>query len=309
MSKQTVFVIGAGGMVGATAAQAIAIKEVVSEIALIDIAEDLVLGQAMDINHATAFTRDVHVRVGSYGEIKDDDIVIITCGLAQKPGQTRLDLLRANSAIVSDVVRKVVENDKSVFIIMVANPVDILTKVALDISGLPKERVFGTGTTLDTARYRVALANRLGVSQQDINGYVLGEHGDSSFPALSGTVVGGVPLDSFPGFTQDIGATIGQDIRDAAYKIIEAKKSTYYGIGSVIARIVEALTSTNGSILPVCSLATGEYGLEDVVIGLPCLVNHNGVRIFDNYPLNNQEKENLRGSANVIKRAASELSS
>lgn len=307
MKKQTVFVVGAGGMVGATAAQALAIKEVASEIVLIDVAEELVAGQAMDINHAAAFARDVHVRVGDYKEIKDDDIVVVTCGLAQKPGQTRLELLGANAAIIRDVVTKIVEGGRSVYIVMVANPVDVLTKVALDVSGLPKERVFGTGTTLDTARYRVTLANKLGVSQQEINGYILGEHGDSSFPALSSTVVGGVPLVDFPGYSKEMVATIDKDIRDAAYRIIEAKKSTYYGIGSVIARIVEALTSNTASILPVCSLASGEYGLEDVVIGLPSLVSHEGVQILDNYPLDSNELESLRASAVVIKEAISNI--
>jgi len=307
MKKQTVFVVGAGGMVGATAAQALALKETVSEIVLIDVAEELVAGQAMDINHAAAFTRDVHVRVGDYNEIKDDDIVVVTCGLAQKPGQTRLELLSVNAGIIRDVVTKIVAGGRSVYIVMVANPVDILTKVALDVSGLPKERVFGTGTTLDTARYRVTLANKLGVSQQEINGYILGEHGDSSFPALSATIIGGVPLTQFPGYSEDMVATIDKDIRDAAYRIIEAKKSTYYGIGSVIARIVESLTSNTTSILPVCSLANGEYGLHDVVIGLPSLVSHDGAKILDNYPLNAEELKNLTNSARIIKEAEQSL--
>lgn len=304
MKDQTVFIVGAGGMVGATAAQSLAIKEVVSDIVLIDVAEELVAGQAMDINHAAAFARDVHVRVGGYDEIKDDDIVVITCGLAQKPGQTRLELLDANAAIVRDVTSKVIAGGRSVYIVMVANPVDVLTKVALDESGLPKERVFGTGTTLDSARYRVTLAHKLGVSQQEISGYVLGEHGDSSFPALSGTVVGGIPLAEFPGYSPALVATIGKDIRDAAYKIIEAKRSTYYGIGSVIARIVEALTSNRASILPVCSLAQGEYGLDDVVIGLPSLVSNRGVKILQNYPLSPDELRSLHDSAKVVKAAA-----
>ncbi len=307
MKKQTVFVVGAGGMVGATAAQALAIKEVASEIVLIDVAEELVAGQAMDINHAAAFARDVHVRVGDYDQIKDDDIVVVTCGLAQKPGQTRLELLDANAAIIRDVVTKIVAGNRSVYIVMVANPVDVLTKVALDVSGLSKERVFGTGTTLDTARYRVTLANKLDISQQEVNGYILGEHGDSSFPALSGTVVGGIPLAEFPGYSNELVATIDKDIRDAAYRIIEAKKSTYYGIGSVIARIVEALTSNTASILPVCSLVEGEYGLNDVVIGLPSLVSHEGVRILDNYPLSKEELKSLRTSATIIKEAISNI--
>lgn len=303
MSKQAVFIVGAGGMVGATAAQALAIKEVVSEIVLIDVAEELVSGQAMDINHATAYAKDVYVRVGNYEEIKDDDIVIITCGIAQKPGQSRLELIEINAHIVRDVTHKIVANGKSVYIIVVSNPVDVLTRVALEASGLPKERVFGTGTTLDTARFKVALANKLGVSQPEIVGYILGEHGDSSFPTLSSTRVGGVPLKDFPGFRESITETIDQDIRDAAYRIIEAKKSTYYGIGSVIARIVEALLSNTASILPVCSLTNGEYGLKNVVIGLPTLVSNRGVKIIDNLPLNESEMGRLHRSAEIIENA------
>ena len=304
MSKQRVFVIGAGGLVGATAAHALAIKEVVSEIVLIDVAEELVRGQAMDINHATAYTHGVRVRVGDYDEIKEDDIIVITCGIAQKPGQPRLELLEVNAKIVRDVVGKVMAQGKPVFILMVANPVDILTHVALAASGLPKERVFGTGTSLDTARLRVTLAQALHVSQPSVQAYILGEHGDSSFPALSHATVGGVPLAQFPGFKPSMVKTIDADIRAAAYRIIEAKKSTYYGIGHVVAKIVEAMVSDTATIYPVCSLTTGEYGLHDVVIGLPSLVSSAGVHILEDYPLDEAEHRHLRESAAVIAKAA-----
>jgi L-lactate dehydrogenase len=303
MSKQSVFVVGAGGMVGATAAQAMAIQEVASDIVLIDVAEELVAGQATDINHAAAYTNGVRVRVGDYSEIKEDDIIVITCGLPQKPGQTRLELLDVNAKIIRDVVTKIMANGKDVFIVMVANPVDVLTHVALETSGLPKERVFGTGTTLDTARLRVMLANKLNVSQQEVEAYILGEHGDSSFPALSTASVGGIPLANFSGFTESMTDTIGQDIRDAAYQIIEAKKSTYYGIGSVVAKIVDSLMNDIGGIFPVCSLTTGEYGLEDVVIGLPSLVSRRGVKILDGYQLSRTEQESLVESAGIIQKA------
>jgi L-lactate dehydrogenase len=307
MTGQTVFIIGAGGMVGATAAQAIAIQQVASNIALIDVAEELVAGQATDISHATAFTDGVHVRVGAYDEIKDNDIVVITCGLAQKPGQTRLELLQVNAGIIKDVVGKVMAGGAKPYIVMVANPVDVLTHVALKASGLPKQRVFGSGTTLDTARLRVTLAQNLSVSQKEVEAYVLGEHGDSSFPALSGASIGGIPVVKFPGFKSEMTDTIAQDIRDAAYRIIEAKKSTYYGIGSVVAQIVAALMRDKASILPVCSLAEGEYGLDGVVIGLPTLVNKHGVRIIDGYPLSDDEQAALQKSASVIREADSSV--
>ncbi len=294
-------------MVGATAAQALAIKEVVHNIVLMDVAEDLVHGQAADISHGTAYSNGVHVRAGGYDEIKEDDIIVITCGAAQKPGQSRLELLDTNAAVVREVVGKVMEQGKPVFILMVANPVDILTQVALEASGLPKERVFGTGTTLDTARLRVTLANALHVSQQSVQAYVFGEHGDSSFPALSHASVGGVPLAKFPGYDDKLVESIGQDIRDTVYRIIEAKRATYYGIGQVIAKLVEAMVRDRASIFPVCSLAEGEYGLKDVVIGLPSLVSSHGARILEDYPLSEAEKRQLHASAEIVKKAYDSL--
>lgn len=301
--KKSVFIIGAGGMVGATIAQSLAINEIVSDIVLIDVATDLVVGQAMDISHATAFTDGVRVRVGDYNEIQDDDIVIITCGIAQKPDQSRLELVHTNVKIMKDVVGKVTAHGSNVYIIVVSNPVDILTKVALEVSGLPKERVFGTGTTLDTARLRVMLAHLLNVSQREVMAFVLGEHGDSSFAAMSNASIGGIPLASYPGVKMESLATIEADIRAAAYKIIEAKNSTYYGIGHVATRIVKALLNDASTILPICMLAEGEYGLENVVIGLPCTINSRGVSIVDGYPLDDDEKSKLLHSMDVLKEA------
>jgi L-lactate dehydrogenase len=299
LKKQKVFIVGAGGMVGATIAYALAVTETVSDIRLIDIAEELVAGQATDISHATSYARDVRVRVGDYSEIETDDIVIIASGAAQKPGQSRLDLLTINAGIMRDVVQKVMAGGKEVFILVVANPVDVLTRVALTESGLPKNRVFGSGTTLDTARLRVALADKLAVSPTAIQAYILGEHGDSSFPAVSGATVGGLPLSSFAEDGIDFDS-IGGEVRTVVYKIIDAKKSTYYGIGQVVAKIVEAMQQERGSIFSVCSLIEGEYGLENVVIGLPSVVSSKGVQIIDDYPLSDTEMRNLKDSAAIV---------
>lgn len=307
MSQPKVFIIGAGGMVGATAAQALAIKEVVHEIILIDVAEDLVAGQAMDINHGAAFATSVHVRVGDYDEIERDDIVVITCGLPQKPGQSRRELLDTNAGIVRTVVGKVMAQGQPVFIVMVANPVDVLTHVALEASGLPKERVFGTGTSLDTARLQVTLANKLHVRPQAVQAYILGEHGDSSFPALSSAAIGGVPLAKFPGFQADMVKGLAQEIRGNAYKIIAAKHSTYYGIGNTVAVVVDALLCPTDTVLPLCLLTAGEYGLRDVVIGLPALISNKGARILDGYPLNAEERQLLHTSADIIRAAKQHL--
>lgn len=305
--NRKVFIIGGGGMVGATAAYALAIKEVAQEIVLIDIAKELVEGQAMDIDDAMAFTDGVTVRTGTYDEIADDDIVVITGGAAQKPGQTRLELLGINAGIIKGIAKDVVKNGVKPFIVVVTNPVDILTYVALKESGLPKERVFGTGTSLDTARVRVALANKLDVSESEVSAYVLGEHGDSSFVALSGATIGGIAVSEFEGYTPEISQHITQDIRDRVYKIIDAKKSTYYGIGQVVSEIVDAMMHHAPSIFPTCSLASGEYGLHNVVIGLPSQINTEGVKILDGYRLNAKEKQSLSKSAAVVNEAIQSL--
>lgn len=298
-----VFIIGAGGAVGATAASALAFKEVVHDIVLIDIAEDLAHAHATDINHATAYSSGVRVRKGDYHDIEANDIIVITCGVAQKPGQPRLELLATNAKIMKDVVGKIMAQGKQVTLVVVSNPVDVLTYVALKESGLPKERVCGTGTTLDTARLRVTLANALGVSQKDINGYVMGEHGDSSFTAISNLNVSGIPLKKFPGYKPTMTKNLEQDIRDSVYKIIAANTASKYGIGHVIAHIIRALLQDSKTIFPVCSLLEGEYGLNGVVLGLPSMVSREGAKIVDGYPLTADEQKKLQNSAKIIKAA------
>ena len=307
MQDRKVFIIGAGGMVGATAAYALAIREIVQEIVLIDINQDLVEGQAMDINDAMGFTDGVLVRTGDYNEIATDDIVVITGGAAQKPGQTRLELLDINAGIVRGIVKQVVANGAEPFIILVTNPVDVLTFVALKASGLPKNKVFGTGTTLDTARLRVALAEKLHVSENEVSAYVLGEHGDSSFSAMSGATVAGIPLTSLPSYSPQLTENITQSIRERVYKIIDTKKSTYFGIGQVVAEIVDAMLHNVSSIFPTCSLTEGEYGLHNTVVGLPSYINSEGVKILDGYTLSEQEYTQLKQSAAVVSGALSSL--
>lgn len=306
MRKQKVFIVGAGGMVGATIAYSLAITETASDIRLIDIAEDLVAGQAMDISHATSYARSVNVGVGDYSQIETDDIIVIASGVAQKPGQTRRDLLGINAGIIKDVVRKIMSQGKEVFILVVANPVDVLTHVALTESGLSKHRVFGSGTSLDTARLRVAMGKQLKVSPRSIQAYILGEHGDSSFPALSAASVEGLPLQSFESGDISVEA-LGEEVRTVVYKIIDAKKSTYYGIGQVVTEIIAAMRQENGQIFPVCSLAEGEYGLNDVVVGLPSVVSSNGVKIVDGYPLSADESRLLKESADIISQSYAQI--
>ncbi len=302
-----VFIIGGGGMVGASAAYALALQEVVEEIILIDINEKAAWGQAADINDAMAEGNGITVRTGSYSEINDDDIVVITSGVPQQPGQSRLELVGVNAGIIHDVVGNIMDACESPYIIIVANPVDVLTYVALKSSGLPSSRVFGTGTTLDTFRLRVELANSLDVANDEVDAYVLGEHGDSSFAAISGARVGDIPLVNYPGFDQSTLGTIDQNIRDRVYKIIEAKHSTYFAIGQVIAYVVGAMQHSPAKIIPLCSLTTGQYDLSDVVIGLPHTIDVDGAKIIEGYQLNEDEQASLHTSAKVVRDAIASL--
>ena len=307
MSKQKVFIIGAAGMVGATAAYAMALKEVIGEIVLIDIHEDVASGQAMDITDAAAFTDGVIIRTGNYNEIETDDIVVISGGAAQKPGQTRLGLLEVNANIIRDVFGTVMASGEQVYLVLVRNPVDALAYEALRVSGLPKERVFGTGTALDSARLRAVIANKLGVRSDEVDAFTLGEHGDSSFTALLSASVGSIPLHIFPGYSDEMIKTLDEEVSQKAYHIIETKKSTYYGIGQVVAEIVAALRRPQPSIFPVCSLLEGEYGLHDVVISVPSLISTKGVQALDGYRLSDGEMDKLQKSAGVVRTAIFEL--
>lgn len=301
MSKQKAFVVGGGGMVGATAAYAMALNKAVEEIVLIDVNEQLVWGQAADINDAMGFDSGILVRTGTYDEITSNDIVVITAGAPQQPGQSRLELLGVNAGIIRAIMSDVTKDGRQPFVIMVANPVDVLTYIATTEFGLPKNRVFGTGTTLDTSRLRSTIADELNVHSREVDAYVLGEHGDSSFSTIERANVGNIPLRKFPGYESRDYKEIDRKIRERAYKVIETKKSTYYAIGQVICKIVIALRRSTYSIFPVCSLLDGEYGLHDVVLGLPSTINNEGVKILRGYELTEDEVKLLHESSRVVK--------
>ena len=300
MNKQKLVIIGGGGMVGATAAYACALRSVVEEIVLIDRNADLVWGQAADINDAMGLDRNVEVRAGDYSDIATDDIVVITAGAPQQPGQTRLELVGVNANIMRDIVKNIMAGGAKPYLVVVSNPVDVLTYVALKESGLPKTRVFGTGTTLDTSRLKSYLADALNVDSKAVDAYILGEHGDSSFSTIETAQVGEVPIREYPGFTDELVDNIEQKIRDRAYRVIDTKKSTYFAIGFVISKIVSALRHSAHTVYPVCSLAEGEYGLDNVVLGLPSTISSDGVKILAGYPLTEREQAALRHSAEVV---------
>ena len=300
MNKQKLVIIGGGGMVGATAAYACALRSVVEEIVLIDRNADLVWGQAADINDAMGLDRNVEVRAGDYNDIATDDIVVITAGSPQMPGQTRLELVGVNANIMRDIVKNIMAGGAKPYLVVVSNPVDVLTYVALKESGLPKARVFGTGTTLDTSRLKSYLADALNVDSKAVDAYILGEHGDSSFSTIETAQVGEVPIREYPGFTDELVDNIEQKIRDRAYRVIDTKKSTYFAIGFVISKIVSALRHSAHTVYPVCSLVEGEYGLDNGVLGVPSAISSDGVKILAGYPLTEREQAALRHSAEIV---------
>ena len=307
MNKQKLLIVGGGGMVGATAAYACALRSVIEEIVLIDRSEDLAWGQAADINDAMGIDRNVVVHTGNYSDINDDDIVVITAGAPQLPGQTRLELIDVNAKIMRDIVKNIMANGAKPYLVIVSNPVDVLTYVALKESGLPKNRVFGTGTTLDTSRLKSYLADAFNVDSKAVDAYILGEHGDSSFSTIETAQIGEVPIREYPGFTEEMIDGIEQKVRDRAYRVIETKKSTYFAIGFVVSKIVSALRKSTHTVYPVCSLAEGEYGLNNVVLGLPSTISSDGVKILAGYPLTEREKESLNKSAGIITEMISHL--
>ena len=307
MNKQKVVIVGAGGMVGASTAYALALRSVVEEIVLIDRTEDMAWGQAADINDAMGLDRSVSVRPGTYDDIATDDIVVISAGAPQQPDQTRMELLGINVGIMREIIQNIMKNGAQPYLVVVSNPVDVMTYVALKESGLPKSRVMGTGTTLDTSRLKSLIADGLGVNSRDVDAYILGEHGDSSFSTIETAQIGEIPLREYPGYTDELVENVEQKIRDRAYKIIETKKSTYFAIGFVVSKIVSALRQSTSTIYPVCSLVEGEYGLENVVLGLPSMINDEGVKILAGYPLTDRERDALHASSRVVQQAISDI--
>lgn len=301
-----VFVIGAG-MVGATAAYALLVREIAREIVLIDIHQELAEGQVMDMNHASTFSSGVSIRVGNYNEIKENDIIVITSGASQQPGEDRHKSAETNVKIIKEVVASIMKNGVPVFIIMVTNPVDVLTYIAYKESGLPASRVFGTGTSLDTARLKFMISERLQVNAVNTVAFILGEHGDTSFPALSAATIEGIPIKKYTTFKEEYITDIMQEVRESAYKIVADKKATYYGIGSTVSELVAAVIENKHKIYAISCLLKGEYGHTDVAIGVPAIVSATGVKVLENYPLNSHETKMLQKSADFLKASIKKL--
>ena len=307
-------VVGAG-MVGSTGAYAIVMRGLCSELVLVDKFEARAKAEAADISHAVPFAHPVRVMAGDYPALEGCRIVIIAAGVNQKPGETRLQLLERNAAIFKEVVPNVVKYAPEAVLVVATNPVDIMTHLTVRFAaeyGVPPHRVFGSGTTLDTARFRTLLGAHLGVSAINVHGYVIGEHGDSEVLAWSLTTVGVIPLDDFCrtqniDLSDDIRHDIDQKVRRAAYTIIEGKGATYYGIGSALARIVDAILSDQRAILTVCCPTPQVVGVNDVTTALPHIVGGQGIMGMYPLPLDQAEETALQASAALIKNIITEI--
>lgn len=302
-------VVGGAGAVGASAAYALMMSGLVSEIVLVDVNERRAEGEAMDLMHGAPFVRPVTVRAGSYADCVDSQIVVITAGAAQKPGETRLDLVRKNTGIFRDMIPQIAQAAPNSILLVVANPVDILTLAALEASGFPPGRVIGSGTVLDTARLRALVGQRLNIDPRSVHGYVIGEHGDSEVVVWSRATVAGLPVDEFCAqrgsqCEADMQAEISEQVRRAAYEIIERKGATYYAIGLGVRHVVEAILRDENTVLTVSTLMTGQFGISDICLSLPSIVDHGGVEGVLLPKLNDEELLALRRSADVLKETA-----
>ncbi len=294
------------GAVGCSFAYAMLNQGAAEELVLIDINKEKAEGEAMDLNHGVPFAPSpMKIWNGTYADCKEADIVVITAGAPQKPGETRLDLVEKNAEIFKGLIGEIMDNGFDGIFIIATNPVDILTYATWKYSGLPKERVIGSGTILDTSRLRYMLGNYLNVDSRNIHAYIIGEHGDTELPVWSHATVGTQRLQEFmkahQQYSQEELDRIFVNVRDAAYHIINRKGATYYGIGMSLVRLVKAIFQNQNSILTLAAYLDGQYGHSDVYIGVPTIVNRNGIREIIELPLNEEEKQKFTHSVQVLR--------
>lgn len=300
-----VAIIGCG-FVGSSTAFALMQSRLFSEMVLIDVDTARAEGEAMDISHGMPFSGPMKIYAGTYDDIVDADIIIITAGANQKPNETRLDLVKKNAAIFRSIIPEIAKRSCQGILLIVSNPVDVLTWVALKLSGFPENRVIGSGTVLDTARLKYLLGEHLGVDSRGVHAFVIGEHGDSELAVWSSATVSGVPLSRFcemRGYYEHDDETdrIYEDVKNSAYSIIEKKKATYYGIAMAVKRICSSIVRNERSVLPVSSIMHGQYGLEDIVLSMPAIVDASGVERIVPLSLDEEEMRRLKESAAALR--------
>ena len=303
--SRKVGIVGSG-LVGSSFAYALMMRGLATELVLVDANKDRAVGEAMDLNHGLPFTRPMKIVAGDYADLEGARVVVVTAGAGQKPGETRLDLLSRNAAIFRSIVPEVVKHNPDGILLIATNPVDILTYVSLQESGLPAGKVVGSGTILDTSRFRFLLGRYYGVDARSVHAYIIGEHGDSEIPLWSLVNIGGVRLQEFAPlsdkrYNQQEMDRLFASVRDAAYEIIRKKGATYYAIGLGLLSIVEAILGDYNSVLSVSTLMTGQYGVSDICLSLPCVVGTDGVREVLTLNLSREEEGGFRASAEKLK--------
>lgn len=307
-------IIGAGS-VGSTIAYTLSNEEIASEIVLIDINREKVEGEVMDIAQGTCFRDPISITAGDYEDAKDSDIVIITSGIARKPGQTRIELTQTNVNILKSITPEIVKAAPNALYIMVSNPVDIMTYVFTKISGLPENQIIGSGTILDTARLRCGLSEHFKVAQKNIHAYVFGEHGDTSFVPWTGAYISGVSVDEYYQLMQTLGKDVKELDKDAMLeyvqksggKIIANKGATFYAVSASVCKLCSILLSASDSIATVSSMLHGEYGIEDVCLSTLTLVGPNGIQGKVPMRMNQKEIEQLKASADALKAVIAQI--
>ena len=297
------------GAVGSSYAFALINQGIAQELGIIEIPQlfEKAVGDALDLSHALAFTSPKKIYAAQYSDCADADLVVITAGVSQKPGETRLDLVDKNLAVNKSIVTQVVESGFDGIFLVAANPVDILTYSTWKFSGFPKERVIGSGTSLDTARFRQALAEKIGIDARSVHAYIMGEHGDSEFAVWSHANVAGVKLEQWLQENRDIDeeglVRLFESVRDAAYSIINKKGATFYGIAVALARITKAILNDENTVLPLSVYQYGQYkGVKDLFIGQPAIIGARGIVRPVNLPLNDAELQKIQSSAGQVKR-------
>ena len=303
-TNRKVVLVGAG-FVGMSMAYSILNQGGVDELVLIDVVKDKAIGEEMDLSHGLPYApQKMKIKAGDYSECKDANIVVITAGLAQKPGQSRLELAVANAKIVKEITENIKASGFSGIYIVASNPVDLMTYVVAQVSGAPKSKVLGSGTVLDTARLRYLIADYLQISSKNVHAYILGEHGDSSLVPWEHCYVGCKKMidimkdNNHP--MEDL-KKIHDGVWKAAYEIIEKKKATYYGIGMALTRLVKAVLNDENSILTISSYLDHEYGQNGIYIGVPAIINKDGVKELLELKLNKEDQEKFDHSCEIMK--------
>jgi L-lactate dehydrogenase len=312
--QSKVAIIGAGN-VGSTYAFSLMISGLAREIVLIDRNEKKAAGECMDLDHGLSFAQPAKIYSSGFEGCKDADLVVITAGAKQKPGQTRIDLVQTNTEMFKEMIPLITQYAPDAIFLVVSNPVDILTYVTLKISGFPSHKVFGSGTVLDTSRFRYLISEYCNVDVRNIHAYIIGEHGDTELPVWSKANIGGMIFKKYCSSCKkqshcDLKKNLEklfEGVKNAAYKIIDLKGATYYAIALALVRITEAILRDENSVLPVSTLITNYYGINDVCLSIPSLVNRNGVEQFLRLELSSEEQERFRHSAEMLKQVISQI--